>query len=284
MKMPSPIRAIIHPKGNLEAFRELILLLTQHKDLTLELAKREIQDRYVGQIFGLFWTFAHPLILILVYGFMFGFIFKVKVAGSLTLPTDYFAYILAGLIPWLTFAESMTKSSMVITGNVNVVKQMIFPVEVLPVKGELASLFTEIIFLGLFLFYQIFFQGFIPATYLLIPVALFLQFMAMTGVSYILAAVTPFFRDTREFVQIFTTIGIYIAPLFYLPDSLPPVIRPVIYLNPFSYLIWCYQDIISFGRIEHAWSWVVFTLLSLFIFTFGYRVFRNLKVMFGNVL
>jgi lipopolysaccharide transport system permease protein len=64
----------------------------------------------------------------------------------------------------------------------------------------------------------------------------------------------------------------------------PSILRPLLYINPFSYMVWCYQDALYFGRFEHWWAWPIFAGLSLAIFYVGYRVFRKLKVMFGDVL
>ncbi len=79
-------------------------------------------------------------------------------------------------------------------------------------------------------------------------------------------------------------VGVFLMPVFYLPAAVPSIFRPIIYCNPFSYMVWCYQDACYFGRFEHPWAWGVFATLSLGTFYVGYLVFRRLKPMFGNVL
>jgi lipopolysaccharide transport system permease protein len=88
----------------------------------------------------------------------------------------------------------------------------------------------------------------------------------------------------KDFLQIFVTYGIYILPIFYLPDWVPAAFKPFLYLNPFSYMVWCYQDALYFGRIEHPWAWPIFFVGSVGALLIGYRVFRRLKPQFGNVL
>lgn len=278
------IRSTLSPKINFRAFREVVLLLTRHQQLTLEMAKREISDRYVGQFFSGFWALGHPLILILIYIFIFSYVFKVKVGGTVDLPLDYTVYLLSGLIPWLSFQESMSKASTVITTNANLVKQVIFPIGVLPIKGVLATLVTQLIFLVLLIFYLLIKYGALSWTYLLLPVLIFLQALAMIGVSYLLSAVGAFFRDIKEFVQVLSVAGMYLMPIFYLPEFVPGVFRNLLYLNPFSYLVWCFQDILYFGRFEHPFAWPVLFFLCFGIFVFGYRTFRKLSTLFGNVL
>ena len=267
-----------------QAFRESIHVLILHRRLTLEMAKREIQDRYLGQVFGIAWALGHPLVLMAVYVFIFAFVFKVKIGGTRAGPLDYTTYLLSGLIPWLSFQESMSKGSTVIVGNANLVKQVIFPIEILPVKGVLASLITQVIFLVLLIVYVLITHYGLLWTYILLPLLIMLQALAMIGVSYILAAIGPYFRDSKDFVQVFSVIGLYLMPIFYLPESVPELFRPILYLNPFSYLIWCYQDALYFGQFEHWWAWPILVAMSMGVFVSGYRLFRKLKIMFGNVL
>jgi lipopolysaccharide transport system permease protein len=248
------------------------------------MAVREIKDRYVGQYFGLFWTLGHPLILMGVYIVIFGVVFRVRVDAATNIPFGYIIYLLSGLIPWLAMAESMTKSSTVVVTSANLVKQVIFPIEVLPVKSVLACLFTELIFLVFLMVYALISYGLLPWTYLLLPLLVILQTLTMIGIGYILAAVGVFFRDIKDFVQVFTAVGVYLMPTFFLPSVAPALFKPLFYINPFSYMVWCFQDALFFGRFEHPWAWVVFFCFSLFIFIFGYRVFRRLKDWFGNVL
>ncbi|WP_421954166.1 ABC transporter permease [Polaromonas sp.] len=271
-------------RGHWPAFREIFGLLTRHRELMFELARRDVSDRYAGQALGLFWAVAHPLFMMAVYVFIFAFVFKAKVGGSLEMPLDYTAYILAGLIPWLTFQEAMNKSCTAITANSGLVKQVVFPIEVLPAKGVVSSVLPQLVSTSILVVYVLATSRHLPTTYLLLPVLLFLQLMAMMGVAYLLSAIGTYFRDVKEFVQLFGTVGMYAMPVFYLPGWVPEIFKPILYANPFSYLTWCYQDALYFGRIDHPWAWVVNVVLSILIFILGYRVFRKLKPGFGNAL
>jgi lipopolysaccharide transport system permease protein len=219
-----------------------------------------------------------------VYVFIFVFVFKVKIGGTREMPLDYATYLLSGLIPWMSFAESMTKGSTAILSNANLVKQVVFPIEILPVKGVIASLFTMVTSLTFLVVYVLVTHHSLPWTYVLLPFLIFMQVLAMTGISYILSSIGTYFRDTKDFVQIFSLAGMYLMPIFYLPEFVPSLFRPLLYLNPFSYLAWCYQDALYFGRFEHWWAWCVFPVLSIAVFYGGYRIFRKLKTLFGNVL
>jgi lipopolysaccharide transport system permease protein len=278
------MNSLVSPRHHFQAIVEIFSLLTKHRQLTWEMTKREITDRYPGQVFGVLWVIVHPLLLMAVYVFIFAFVFKQKIGGTVELPLDYTAYLLCGLIPWLSFQESMNKSASAIVGHGNLVKQVVFPIEILPVKGVISSFLTQLVTTTILVLYVLISHGALPWSYLLMPVLFFFQLLAMIGVSYIFSAVGVYFRDLKEFVQAFGTVGMYIMPIFYLPDQVPRIFQPLLYLNPFSYLAWCYQDVFYFGRFEHPWSWAVFACLSVATFSLGYRVFRKLRVMFGNVL
>lgn len=276
--------AALNLSTNIGAFVELLRVFRLRGRLIYELAKREILDRYAGQVFGVFWAIGHPLALTLTYIFIFGFVFKMRVGNSLDMPLDYTSYLLAGLIPWLIFSEVLGKSSMLIINNANVVKQVVFPIEVFPVKTVLASLATFLVFLILLFIYSLFANGFIPWTYVFLPVLVVFQTFAMIGISFFLSALGAYFRDLKDFVQIFTSIAFFVMPVLYLPEAVPSALRPLLYANPLSYMIWVYQDALYFGAFNHPGAWVVFGFGSLITFIFGYRVFRKLSVMFGNVL
>src|SRR5262245_61636223 len=131
--------AIMKPAPYVQALFEGLDLLTRHAHLTLAMARRELTSRHAGQFIGAFWIIGHPLFLTLLYVFVFGVVFKQKVGGTHELPLDYTAYILVGLIPWLTLAASLGSSATSIIANAPLVKQFNFHIEVLPAKDVLIA-------------------------------------------------------------------------------------------------------------------------------------------------
>jgi lipopolysaccharide transport system permease protein len=270
--------------GHVQAFQEIVSVLTRHRDLTFAMARRELSDRYAGQAFGLMWAVAHPLFQIALYIFIFAFVFRARMGGTADLPRDYTTYLLSGLVAWLGFQEAMMKSCTAISSNASLVKQVVFPLEILPVKGVLAALFPQLVSLLVLIAYVLVVHGSLPVTYALLPLLIVLQLMAMIGVAYVLSVVGVYFRDIKDFVQVFAMAGVYLLPVVYLPEWVPEIFKPLVYLNPFSYLIWCYQDALYFGRIVHPEAWTFTVVASVLTFVIGYRVFRKLKPTLGNLL
>ena len=147
--------------------------------------------------------------------------------------------------------------------NASLVKQVVFPTEVLPVKSVIASLVTQLVSLAILVIYVLGSHGSLPLTYLLLPVALLIQVTQVIGLALMLAALGVYLRDLKDLVQVGTLVSMYLLPVFYLPAMVPSLFRPLLYLNPFSYTVWIYQDLCYFGRIEHPVAWIVASVLSL---------------------
>jgi len=184
----------------------------------------------------------------------------------------------------MTCIDVLGKACTAILANSSLVKKVVFPIAILPVKGVLASIFTQVVFTILLIIYDLISTQSLATTYLLIPILFLIQMLGLIGIAFILSSIGVYFRDIKDFVQAFTTIGLYLIPVLYMPEQVPQAVRGILYLNPFSYMVWCYQDIFFFGYFAHPYAWVVFILLSLVTFVFGYRVFRKLSIMFGSVL
>ena len=268
-------------RSTLVAFAEAVSLLSKHRRLIVEMARREVTERHAGQLLGILWAFGQPFFLISLYVVMFGFIFKARIGGTYELPLDYTAYILSGLIPWLAFQEYMNKACSAVAANGALVRQMVFPVVVLPMKSALPSLASMLLMLALLALYVLFSAGRLHATYVLLPVLVAVQYLAMLGVGFTLSAVGVFVRDIKDLIALLGLAGTFLVPALYLPQWVPDRFLPLIYANPFSYLVWCYQDVLYFGRMEHPVAWVVTPLLATVVFAAGYRIFSRLSPQFG---
>jgi lipopolysaccharide transport system permease protein len=260
-------------------------LLSRYRELTWEMTKREISDRYAGQLLGPVWVIGHPLLLMALYVVLFAYVFPARLGTSGD--SGLTVYILSGLIPWMTFSEAIAKSTHVIISNANLVRQVVFPIEVLPVKTVLASAVTQVVATSLLVAYMIAGGSALSWYALLVVPLFFLQLLAMTGVCYLLSSIGAYFRDLKDVVQVFLSAGLFLAPILYVPDVLARLPEPlawVLTINPFSHLVWCYQDALFFGAIEHPVSWFVLGGLSVTVFIAGFTVFEKLRVMFGEIL
>jgi lipopolysaccharide transport system permease protein len=248
------------------------------------MTKRQISAEHSGKALGRFWGIFQPLFLFLVYAVIYGVVFRQHIGGTYALPRNFTVYFLAGLVPWLSFLFLMGRATALITGNSQLVKQVVFDVRLLPIAGTLASALPLVLGLGFIAVYTFIVYHSVPVTYLLLPVLVVIQLIAMLGTAFLLSAIGVFFRDIGDFVQIAGVVLIFLLPVVYLPSSIPAAFDPLLWLNPFSYMVWCYQDVLYFGRFEHHACWWIFPLLSLFLLVAGYRFFRRLRPHFSDVL
>ena len=262
----------------------MLTSLFQHRHLAWEMAKREFQDRFVGHLLGWFWAVAQPALFMGIQILVFSRIFRVSLAGYPDMPFDYVSYVLAGLVPWFYVQELLGKACGAVSGQANLVKQIVFPVEVLPLKTVLATLFPQLIALCLLAIYTMISFQTLPWTYVFVPVVIVLQAVLMGGCAFFISAVGVYVRDIREVIQTLLLVALYLLPVFYLPDMVPRAFQWLLWLNPFSYMVWCFQDILYFGSFMHPVAWIVFPLESIFAFWAGFKFFRKLKGMFGSQL
>lgn len=275
---------LANPSSNFEASHNAIVTLWKNRDLCRELVRRELGSQVAGQALGAFWIIGHPMMLFCVYIFVFVVVLKTRISESLEMPRDYTTYILAGLTPWLFVQQSLVRGANALIGQANLVKQVVFPVEVLPFAAVVTSLTTLAVGLAVLMVYSLLAADHLPWTYVLLPFVIGVHVMLMSGIAFLLAGITPFFRDLKDIVQVTTIVGVYVIPAFYLPQWVPPVVRTLLYLNPFSYVIWVYQDVLYFGTINHPAAWIVFVLFSFAVFALGYRAFRAVKLLVANVI
>lgn len=273
----------INPVRNYRALGEVIRGIWNYRELTLAIAKRDIFSQYAGQSLGAVWAIGHPLFLMALYLFIFSVVFKVKIGGTYAMPGDYITYILSGLVPWLGVQAALSRACGAFTGRANLVKQVVFPIEVLPLTATLVSVVPQVVGIIVLIVY-IALHNALSWMILLLPIVFLLQICGLLGMAFVLAGVSVFFKDLKEFVLLFLTAGIYLVPIVYLPSWVPKIFAPFIYVNPFSYLIWCYQDIFYFGRFEHPIAWVIFAISSLLSLAGGYRIFVILRSHLGGYL
>lgn len=275
---------LLNPERMLSAALDGVRLLRRHRRLALAMAQRELTSRYAGQALGSFWVIGHPLFQMMIFLFLFAVVFKVRINGSLQMPRDYTVYILSGLVPWLAILPVITAAPSSILGNIALVKQFRFEVEVLPVKDVVIAMLFWVIGLVIIATYTLIRYFYLPWTYLLLPYLLAVHIATMVGCAWLLSAIAVFFRDLKDIVTVLANMGVYVLPVVYLPQWVPAVFKPFVYANPFSSIIWMYQDALYFGGIYHPYAWVVGTLFAFVIFSGGHRVFQRLRPMFGSAL
>jgi homopolymeric O-antigen transport system permease protein len=275
---------MFYPPRVLSAMADALRILYENRRLTLSLAKRELTTRYAGQFLGSFWIIAHPVFQMLIFLLLFAIVFKVRIDPSLELPRNYTIYIFSGLVPWLSIVPVLSTAPVSILSNSAFVKQFDFSVELLQVKEVLIPMMFWFVGIGITILFTLVAYRTVPWTYIFLPYLLVVQFLTVLGFAWALSAICVFARDLKDALIVYITLGVYILPIVYLPQWVPTFFKPLIYINPFSSLIWMYQDVLYYGRFEHPKSWVVGSFIAVIAFSSGHRIFQRLRPAFGNAL
>ncbi len=263
---------------------QMIRSMIHNRRLIGKLAKAELSQAYAGQVFGAWWNYIQPIFLICVYFFLFGVVFKEHITGTKGFHYDYTTYLLAGMIPWLNYQTNMVKTCTSIYGSANLVQQVIFPIEILPVKSVVASIFPLIASFMILFGYVLIKYHTIPLTYLYLPLLIGLQTVSIIGLGFLLSALSCFVKDFKDFIVLYTMVGIYFMPIVFIPKWVPTLFKPLLYANPYSYMIWCYQDVLYFGYMAHPIAWIVNIVFSFLLFGVGALVFNSLRPLFGDAI
>jgi lipopolysaccharide transport system permease protein len=202
------------------------------------MTQREVLGRYKGSFMGLAWSFFTPLLMLAVYTFIFSVVFKARWGdGGEESNTGFAVVMFVGMIVHGLFAEALNRAPGMILSNVNYVKKVVFPLEILPVIAMCASLFHTVISLGVLLAAYALFKGFIHWTAVFIPFVLFPLVLLSLGLAWMLASLGVFLRDVGQTIGLLTTVMMFLAPVFYPLTAVPEALRPLIMLNPLTFII-----------------------------------------------
>jgi lipopolysaccharide transport system permease protein len=263
-----------------EAFQSFV----KYRSLLWQLTKREVLGRYRDSVLGLAWSLVHPLMMLTVYTLVFRFVFKSQWSTENQSSIDFALLLFAGLIAYWSFSECISRAPNLIKGNVNYVKKVMFPLELLPLVSLAASLFhmgVSVIVLLLFYGLQHLSLNWTVIVFplLVVPLALF-----ALGTSWFLASVGVFVRDIGQVIGVLTNILLFMSPVFYPLSALPVSFQPFMYLNPLTFQVEQMREVLILGK-PLAWGGLgIYFLCSIVTAWVGLWWFQKTKKGFADVL
>jgi ABC-type polysaccharide/polyol phosphate export permease len=255
--------------------------LRRYRGLIQSLVARELKARYRGSILGFFWSFANPLLLLLIYSFVFKYILPASFRGI----EHYELFLFCGLLPWTWFSSSLLESSNVLISGGNLIKKVLFPAEVLPIVTVIANMVHFFLGLPILVAFLLYFDAPIRAAELgWFPVAVLVQLIFTLGCALILSALTVHFRDIRDILGHLITIWFFATPIIYPYFQMSePWQQKLLAANPLSHFAIAYQEILFFdGPVGH-WRWLLAVgAASAAFFLFGYFIFDRMRDTFAE--
>lgn len=260
--------------------------LVRNRHMVIQLAKREVEGRYKGSLFGFAWALLNPLILLALYTFVFGYVFRARWgAGSNVYDSAEYAVILyAGLILHGFFAECLTRAPGLIVGNPNFVKKIVFPLELLAWAHHCAAWFHFFMSWMVLVAFQLFVFGHVPLTAFLLPFVILPCVLYAQGLMWGVSALTVYFRDLAQLIGLVVTCLLFASPVLYPLDSVPESFRGFLYLNPLTSSLEMFRSVMIWGRVPDLTELVCQILVGLGVFCGGLFIFQRSRSGFADVL
>lgn len=259
--------------------------LWRNRQLIAQMTRREVSGRYKGSVLGLAWSFFSPVFMLAVYTFVFSVVFKARWGlGGEESKTQFAVVLFVGMIVHGLFAEVLNRAPGLILGNVNYVKKVVFPLEILPVISMGVALFHSLVSLGVLLIAFAIFNGHLYWTAIFIPLVLLPLVILTLGIAWMLASLGVFLHDVGQSIGIITTVMLFLAPVFYPVTALPEEFRPWIMANPLTFIIEQARAVLVWGRLPDWIGLGTYTLAATATAWMGYAWFQKTRKGFADVL
>ena len=264
--------------------REMAASIWRNRELVYALIKREVIGRYRGSTLGILWTFVQPVVMLLIYTFVFSVVFKARWNAGSDSKTEFALVLFAGLMVFNLFSECINRAPGIILANANYVKKVVFPLEILPWVALGAALFQALVSLGVWLlFYSVIF-GVPHATVWLLPLMVAPVLFFTMGLSWMLASLGVYLRDVSQLVVIGTTVLMFLSPIFYPMSSLPLKYRYFLQFNPLTPAIEGVRGVLCWGNFPSLGMYGIYLMISVIFSWLGFVWFQKSRKGFADVL
>lgn len=264
-----------HATGRLRPLRDgSAHYLRTHRRLLWRITRNELQARYAGSHLGSLWVLLAPMMLLIVYAITYVAILKVRLAGLDS--QEYVVFIFSGLVPYLMTAEALATGVTSVIANKAVLNNTVFPIDLAPVKAVLTSQATMAVGSTVTVAGSAV-VGTLHWTVLILPLIWVCHVVGLIGITWFISLLNVLFRDIQNLLTPVLMMMLIISPIAYTPSIVPASLRPLILLNPFSYFVVAYQQVITLGIVPSALHIAAIVVLAVFPFVAGSWFFAKAK-------
>lgn len=240
--------------------------------------RQELHRRYAGSVLGLTWAMLYPLLLLIFYAVVYVVILRVRPANMDS--TGYLTLVLSGLVPMLAVLEAISASTGSLVANRGILLNTVFPAELIPLRSILATQIPSCFALVLVTLLALLHGRTSLGPLLLLPLLWFLLVAFMAGIGWVLALLTLVARDIQQALGIVNMTALVLSPAAYTPDMVPAGMKALIYANPLSYFVLCFQDVLCFDRMPDPVHFGIAAALGLGSLFLGFTFFQRAKLVF----
>ncbi len=261
-------------------YAELVKSLTSNRLFIWSMATYDLKTLNKGSILGLAWVMINPIIRVSIYVIIVSFIFGQRL-GPDSGPFDYGIYVLSGMIPWQILTKALEDSPSILRNRQEFIKQVVFPVETLPLTSIIVGSFGSLVSLMLLLALALF-EGSLSVSILLLPIPFLLLVLFILGVSWLFSVVGVLFKDLREMVGVLLSLMVYASPVIASEEMVGATIWKFILMNPLSHIVICFRDVF-YGDFNPT-SWIIFSFITLISLLIGGFVIARAKIVINEYI
>lgn len=256
----------------------------RYRSLTWELTQRDVLGRYRGASFGLVWSLLSPFMMLGIYTVAFGYILKSRWPGANGGTGEFALILFLGLVCHGFFAEVLTRSPNLVVANSNLVKRIIFPLDILPWTVVLSATFHTLMNLVVYAVLSFALLGRLPWTVVFLPFVLAPLAILAAGVSWLLSAAGVFLRDVGQMIGVVVTAMLFLSSAIIPVETLPTSYQKIFHLNPLTFVIDQARDVAYWGRMPDWEGVALYAALSLLVCFGGFLTFQVVRKGFADVL
>lgn len=247
------------------------------------MVKRDFQQRYVGSAAGWIWGLIHPLVLLASYWFIFGYILQLP-AGKTQAQGHYSLFLFAGMLPWMLFSETLSRSTSSMLDQANLITKTVFPAEIVPITIFLSAMVGHLLAVAMLFAAVVLVLHQVSFSLLLLPLCSALLGLLAVGLSWISSSFQVYLRDTVQVVSVILIFWQWMTPIFVEESFFRGKTRLVVLLNPITYVVRCYRDVLLSSRPPALHDLAILLAVSVTVFIVGGLFFRHMKRGFADVL
>jgi lipopolysaccharide transport system permease protein len=253
---------------------KMLRIVYRYRRLLASITRVELAKRHAGSVLGMAWVVLQPGLLLSSYLFVYMVVLGMRFEGFSRL--EYVLYVFCGLVPYLGFMEALTTGALSIKQNIHLVKNVMLPIELIPVRSVLVGMASQFVSIGLVLL-LVTGDGLLSWHVLWLPVVIVLQIMWLAGLTWILSSLTVALPDVTYFVNLSIFLLMFLSPIGFKPEMVPPGFRAVLFVNPIYYMTEMYRNSMLDGRFPARSVAVVYVVMCLATFALGSAFFERFK-------
>lgn len=272
-------------------FPGMLLSAWRHRYLLEQMTMREIMGRYRGSLMGVLWSLVTPLLMLAIYTLVFGFIMPVRWTERVGMRSfeadstlDYSLILFCGLLLHSFLSETLSRASGLIVANVNLVKRVVFPLDLLAWSATGSGLFHLAVGFGvLFVGYVLVHLG-LNMMIVTLPFVLAPFVVMVMGFVWFLAASAVYVRDIGQAIPAVTTILMFTSPILFPKAAMPPLMQTLMKLNPLTVPVEQVRAAVIWGVRPDLTELAIYSVAALVVAWAGHAWFQRCRRGFADAL